>query len=58
MQKRDYVKISDEYIIQVEDAKDAIRIIEGIKDNIKQFEVIKGTMDDVFIEVIGGENHV
>lgn len=58
MQKRDYVKISDEYIIKVEDAKDAIRIIEGIKDNIKQFEVIKGTMDDVFIEVIGGENHV
>lgn len=57
-QKREYKKISDEYIVQVEDAKDAISIIEAIKDNIKQFEVIKGTMDDVFIEVVGGENHV
>lgn len=56
--KRDYKKVSDEYILQVSDAKDAIELIEKLKDNIKQFEVIKGSMDDVFIEVIGSEHHV
>lgn len=56
--KRDYKKVSDEYILQVSDAKDAIELIEKLKENIKQFEVIKGSMDDVFIEVIGSEHHV
>ncbi|MBE0700302.1 MAG: ABC transporter ATP-binding protein [Acholeplasmataceae bacterium] len=56
--KRNYVKIADQYIMQVEDAKDAIGLIETLKDNILQFEVVKGTMDDVFINVIGGENNV
>jgi len=52
---RSYEKIADQYIIVVEDAVDAIYLIELLKDNIKQFEVVKGTMDDVFIHVIGGE---
>ncbi|MCF7929927.1 MAG: ABC transporter ATP-binding protein [Acholeplasmataceae bacterium] len=56
--KRPYEKIADQYIVVVEDAKEAIYLIDLIKDNIKQFEVLKGTMDDVFINVIGGENHV
>jgi len=55
---RTYQKIADQYITIVEDAKDAIHVIEQNKTNIKQFEVIKGTMDDVFIQVIGGQNHV
>ncbi|MFH0766807.1 MAG: ABC transporter ATP-binding protein [Bacillota bacterium] len=56
--KRAYEKIADQYIIAVEDAKDAINLIELFKSNIRQFEVLKGTMDDVFINVIGGENNV
>ncbi|MCR3905568.1 MAG: ABC transporter ATP-binding protein [Tenericutes bacterium] len=56
--KRSYVKVSSEYVITIEDAKDAIDLINVIKDNIKQFEVIKGSMDDVFINVIGGEINV
>lgn len=55
--KRPYQKIADQYIIPVEDSQEAITIIEIIKSNIRQFEMIQGTMDDVFIEVIGGENH-
>ena len=55
---RAYEKIADQYILPVEDTKDTLDLIEVIKDNIKQFEVIKGTMDDVFINVIGGEHHV
>ena len=56
--QRPYEKIADQYIMAVEDAKDAISIINQISDNIKQFEVQKGTMDDVFINVVGGEHHV
>jgi multidrug/hemolysin transport system ATP-binding protein len=56
--QRPYKKVSDEYVIQVEDAKDAIQLLEVLKENIKQFEVIKGSMDDVFIQVIGSEHHV
>ncbi len=55
---RTFEKIADQYIITVEDAKDAIYMIELLKDNIKQFEVLKGTMDDVFINVVGGEINV
>ncbi|MDY0074976.1 MAG: ABC transporter ATP-binding protein [Acholeplasmataceae bacterium] len=53
-----YQKIADQFIIPVQDSKEAIEIILEIKKNIQQFEMIKGSMDDVFIEVIGGENHV
>lgn len=56
--KRSYEKIADQYIIVVEDTEDSIYLINLLKDNIKQFEVLKGTMDDVFINVIGGENNV
>lgn len=57
-EQRTYQKIADQYITIVEDAKEAIHIIEENKLNIKQLEVIKGTMDDVFIQVIGGQEHV
>ena len=54
-----YHKISDEYIIYVQNAEETIALINNLRSNIKQFEVIKGSMDDVFIEVIGsGEHHV
>jgi len=56
--KRSYEKVADQYIIVVEDTEDSIYLINLLKDNIKQFEVLKGTMDDVFINVIGGENNV
>lgn len=56
--KYEYKKVSDQFIIPVEDSKKAIDIIEEIKLNIRQFEMIQGTMDDVFLEVIGGENNV
>ncbi len=53
-----YQKIADQFIMVVEDAKQAIERIELFKENIKQFEVVSGTMDDVFINVIGEQNHV
>lgn len=53
-----YEKIADQFIIIVNDAEEAITMINQLRDNIAQFEMVKGTMDDVFIQVIGGENHV
>lgn len=55
--KRFYQKIADQFVIPVEDSQEAIKIIDLIRDNILQFEMIQGTMDDVFIEVIGGDIH-
>ncbi|MCR1809316.1 ATP-binding cassette domain-containing protein [Haploplasma modicum] len=54
--KISYKKISDEYIIKVTDVGNTINLLDNIKNNIKQFEVIKGSMDDVFINVIGEKN--
>ncbi len=48
--------VADMTIVTVEESVDAIDIINAARANIKTFELIKGTMDDVFIEVIGG-NH-
>lgn len=56
--KRPFEKIADQFILSVEDTKDTLEVIDVIRHNIKQFEVVKGTMDDVFINVIGGEQHV
>jgi multidrug/hemolysin transport system ATP-binding protein len=56
-EKISYQRISDQFVISLEDSKDSLEIICQIKENIKSLEVIKGTMDDVFINVIGGENH-
>ncbi len=53
-----YEKIADQFIIIVNDAEEAINMINQLRANIAQFEMVKGTMDDVFIQVIGGENHV
>ncbi len=55
---KSYEKIADQYIVILDDTEDALELIDLIRDNIKQFEVVKGTMDDVFINVIGGERHV
>ena len=54
----DFEKVSDEYVIHVDETEDALKLIILFHDNIKQLEVVKGTMDDVFIKVIGGERNV
>lgn len=55
---RSYEKIADQYVIPVEDPNDSINLINLFKENIKQYEVMMGSMDDVFINVVGGEHHV
>jgi multidrug/hemolysin transport system ATP-binding protein len=54
--KKDYVKIADQFIVTVENTKDTLNLIETLKDNIKQLEVVKGSMDDVFVNVVGKDS--
>lgn len=53
-----YEKISDEFVFHVNETEDALFLIQLFNENIKQLEVVKGSMDDVFIKVIGGERNV
>ncbi len=49
-----YKKVSDQYVINIENDSNALTILTENKDNIKRFEFVKGTMDDVFLNVIEG----
>lgn len=48
-----YLQIADQIVIKIEDYQLAIKILEQNKKNIKSFELIKGSMDDVFVNVVG-----
>lgn len=54
--KRVYNVIADQYYVEITDTKDTLNLIGDIKENIKTFEVIKGTLDDVFVNVVGEQN--
>lgn len=54
---RGYEKIADQFILTVEDTKDTLDLLDALRDNIKQFEVVKGSMDDVFINVVGKDEY-
>lgn len=53
---RVYNVIADQYYVEITDTKDTLNLIGDIKENIKTFEVIKGTLDDVFVNVVGEQN--
>ena len=46
-------KTADTYVIEVSDAKTSIGILGKLKDNIRFYEMIKGSMDDVFLNIVG-----
>lgn len=47
--------IGEILVIPIKSTLDSINIINKIKDNIEGFEVVNGTMDDVFINITGKE---
>lgn len=51
--KLPFKKIADQFVLNNVKTEDAIRIINENANEIKSFEMIKGTMDDVFINVVG-----
>ncbi|NCB48539.1 MAG: ABC transporter ATP-binding protein [Clostridia bacterium] len=48
----EYSKIADQFLISTNSPQDCIDILSQNKDNIGSFEMIKGSMDDVFINVL------
>lgn len=52
-EKLSYKYNNDAYIIKVEDTQYAANFIANNKDIVKNFEVIKGNMDDVFLNITG-----
>ncbi|NLY52570.1 MAG: ATP-binding cassette domain-containing protein, partial [Firmicutes bacterium] len=50
-----YEAYADTLTIELESTLNALPILERVKDSIAGFEVIKGTMDDVFIKITGRE---
>lgn len=58
--KLKYEFMVDQYIIEIQNTMQALEILPKIKDYIKNFEVLKGNMDSVFLnvtgEILGGEN--
>lgn len=51
-------KTADTYTIKVQDAASSIDLLHRLRDNIRFFELIKGSMDDVFLHVVGEEGEV
>ncbi len=48
-----WVKTADYYEIKVKDTEKEISLINQLKKEIKFFELIKGSMDDVFLNAVG-----
>ncbi len=55
---RDYVKKSDILKIAIKDKEDAIKILNEVSEKVDSFEVIKGNMDAVFLNIIGTQEEV
>lgn len=51
----DFSKTAGEYVVKIKNTADALPVINKINDNILNFEVIKGTMDDAFMGITGKE---
>lgn len=51
----DYVVANDTLRVTIETTKDAIDILNAIRDKLDSFEVRHGTMDDAFIGITGKE---
>jgi len=49
----DFKKVTDTYIVKMQGAAKSIELLYTLKDNIRFFESIKGSMDDVFLNAVG-----
>ncbi len=51
----DYTQIAEQFEFLSKDVKEEINLLEKFKEQIKYFEVVKGSMDDVFLNAVGKE---
>jgi multidrug/hemolysin transport system ATP-binding protein len=50
-------KVADSYAVYPESPNHAIKILEDMRDNIDFFEMVRGSMDDVFLNAVGEKIH-
>jgi multidrug/hemolysin transport system ATP-binding protein len=48
-----FEKIADLYFIRINDTAESIELLSALKNDLRFYEVKKGTMDDVFLSVVG-----
>ena len=48
-----WTKAGDYYELALTDTLDAIAVVEKLRDQLQDFEVLHGTMDDVFLNITG-----
>ena len=46
-------KIANVFVVEIPDAANSIDLLFMLKENIRFYEMIKGSMDDVFLKVVG-----
>lgn len=46
-------RTADTYMVKIADTRESIDLLHCTKENIRFYEVIKGSMDDVFLNVVG-----
>lgn len=49
----DFTRIADQFEFLSKDAKEEIQLLNKFQPEIKYFEVVKGSMDDVFLNAVG-----
>ncbi len=53
--KIEFTTTADVFIVTIANTKDALKIVDNVRDNIESLEIVKGTMDDAFIGITGKE---
>ena len=53
IEAREYIKIADQYEFLLKNAQEEIELLTLYKNEIKFFEVLRGSMDDVFLNAVG-----
>lgn len=51
-----YSSITDGYSIDIDSMNETLKILNELSNDIKSFEVIKGNMDDAFLNIIERSN--
>ncbi len=50
---QEFSLVADQFEFLLKDSKEEIELLEKFKDEIKFFEVLRGSMDDVFLNAVG-----
>ena len=49
----EFERITDTYMIKIRSAANSIELLHDLKDNVRYYEAVRGSMDDVFLNAVG-----